>query len=365
MRKPKNFNLFLLMLFSWLLIGFDNPEVFTTIEINAISGMQYNVVRFKVKPGEKIKLTLHNVDEMTHNWLLTAPGKREEIVSKALKLPDGEANDYIPEDENLLAAIPLLNPDQSYTITFTAPQEEGVYPYVCTYPGHGSVMYGAMYVTNNLLPPLASDKNIPEQRRESDDQIDEKVSGHPYKMVLPSMYRAFMPQSGPASIAVGMLGDISYCWDAGKCRFRYAWEGGFLNMERTWRGKGKERADIVGVIFYREEVDYPIKIGEKKLVPKVSFRGYRMKNRYPTFLYTLNNIEVEERILPTFDQPGLQRIFQLSNLEDDIFIEIPPKNGISIKVNKGEQTNNGFRLSAKEAENFIITIQELEKVESL
>ncbi len=364
MRTPQNLKLILLMLFSWLLIGFDNPEEFTSIEINAISGMQYNLVRFKVKPGEKVKLTLHNVDEMTHNWLLTSPGKREEIVSKALKLENGEAKDYIPKDENVLVAIPLLNPDQSYTITFTAPQKEGVYPYVCTYPGHGSIMYGAMYVTKNMMPPLASDQHIPEQRRESEAE-NEKVSGHPYTMILPSMYRAFMPQSGPASIAVGMLGNISYCWDAGACRLRYAWKGGFVDMERTWSGKGKERADIVGVVFYREETDYPIKIGENKTMPKVDFKGYRMKNRYPTFLYSIDDIEVEERIVPTFDTPGFQRIFQLNNNQDFIWINIPEKEGISITVNQGKKYSEGIILSPNEAENFTITIQESGKVESI
>lgn len=346
------------IIFVFFLIGFDNPGENREIEINAVSGMQYDVVRFKVKPGETIKLTLHNVDEMTHNWLLTLPGKREAIVSKALKIPNGAANNYIPKDENVLAAIPLLNPDQSYTISFTAPEKEGVYPYVCTYPGHGSVMYGAMYVTDNLMPPLASDENIPEQRRESDETEEESTSGHPYPMVLPAMYRAFMPQSGPASIAVGMLGDISYCWDAGQCRLRYAWKGGFLDMERTWSGKGKERADIVGVVFYREELDYPIKVGQEKLVPEVDFKGYRMMNRYPTFLYKINKIEVEERIVPTFDSPGIQRMFKLKNTQDTLWIDIPQKENIKITVNQGMETPDGIKLSPAEAESFSITIQE-------
>lgn len=365
MKLPKNYSIILLFCLAGMLIGFDNADEVKTIEINAISGMQFDLVRFKVNPGEKIRLTLHNQDEMTHNLLLTTPGNREEIVSQALKLADGEANDYIPENENVLAAIPLLSPDQSYTISFTAPQKEGVYPYVCTYPGHGEVMYGAMYVTKNLLPPLATDQHIPEQRREKEDTTHVQASGHPYNMVLPSIYRAFMPQSGPASIAVGMLGDISYCWDAGKCRLRYAWKGGFVDMERTWSGKGMERADIVGVIFYREDVDFPITIGDKQRIPEANFKGYRMQNRYPTFWYTLDKINVEERILPTFDQPGFQRIFKLRNNQDTLLIKIPDQEGISITVNQGEKTAKGFRLSPEEAENFIITIQETGKAESI
>jgi azurin len=359
--KKNNYWLFILI----FLISFDNPEEIRTIEINAVSGMQYDLVRFKVKPNEKLKITLHNLDEMTHNWLLVKPGTREVIVSKALQLPDGEAANYIPDDSNILQAIPLLNPDQSFTITFTAPEKEGVYPYVCTYPGHGSVMYGAMYVTYNMLPPLASDQNIPEKRRESDEATEQKASGHPYNMILPSMYRAFMPQSGPASIAVGMLGDISYCWDAGQCRLRYAWKGGFVDMERTWSGKGKEKTDIVGVVFYREEIDYPLKLGKGKEIPKVKFKGYRMKNRYPTFLYTINEAEVEERILPTFDYPGIKRIFKFKNLHVPVWINIPEKEGISFTVNQGEITREGIYLTPEEAREFIITIKESGKVEEI
>jgi len=273
------------------------------ITIKAISGLQYDLVRFQVKPGEMVKLNLINADEMTHNWVLTQPGMREQIVSDALNMADGEKNDYIPDSETIIASIPNLSPDESFSITFQAPETEGVYPYVCTYPGHGSVMYGAMYVTNNLMPPLANDMNIPEQRRAADAADPATKSGHPYPMIFPSMYRTFMPQSGPASIAVGMLGDISYCWDAGKCRFRYAWKGGFLDMERTWSGKGKERADIVGVVFYKEENGYPLRIGNPEEEPLTEFNGYAMKNRYPTFLYQIDGLQVKERILPTFDAP--------------------------------------------------------------
>jgi putative heme-binding domain-containing protein len=35
-------------------------------------------------------------------------------------------------------------------LSFTAPKEPGVYPYVCTYPGHWRRMYGALYVVEDL-----------------------------------------------------------------------------------------------------------------------------------------------------------------------------------------------------------------------
>jgi hypothetical protein len=64
------------------------------------------------------------------------------------------------------------------------------------------------------------------------------------------MYRMFMPGASPAAIAVALPGQDSLCWDAGQCRFRYAWSGGFvdnqvlLEGQRQWAGE-TAGADLV------------------------------------------------------------------------------------------------------------------------
>jgi azurin len=40
----------------------------------------------------------------------------------------------------------LVNPGQTYTLTFKAPAKVGDYPYVCTFPGHWTLMNGVMHV---------------------------------------------------------------------------------------------------------------------------------------------------------------------------------------------------------------------------
>ena len=328
------------------------------IVIKAISGMQYDVVRFKVSPGARVTIRLINTDEMSHNLIVAMPGSREEIVASALRLTEQPNTDFIPESNQIISAIPLLDPDEEFTISFTAPEREGVYPYVCTYPGHGSVMYGAMYVTQNKMPPLANDQHIPEQRRNPEGKIADKSSGHPYPMIYPSMYRAFMPESGPASIAVGMLGDVSYCGDAGECRLRYLWKGGFLDMERTWSGKGKERADLVGVVFYREEVGFPIRIGNTDHIPEAEFIGYEMKVRYPTFIYELDGATVKERIIPTFDAPGIIRTFKVTNLKEPLWFVPPAPENVSVEISEGTWEGDKVRLTPEEAAEFVVTIKE-------
>src|SRR5262249_17685632 len=49
----------------------------------------------------------------------------------------------------------LLQPRAMEKISFTAPTKPGVYPYVCTYPGHWRRMHGALYVVEDLDDYLA------------------------------------------------------------------------------------------------------------------------------------------------------------------------------------------------------------------
>ena len=59
----------------------------------------------------------------------------------------GEAADYIPEDEAILAYTSLAQPGETVRVTFTAPSEPGTYRFICTFPGHYMMMQGTMTVT--------------------------------------------------------------------------------------------------------------------------------------------------------------------------------------------------------------------------
>jgi azurin len=154
--------LFLILLILVSTSGLNAQTPVTTISINTMTGMRYDVVRFKVKPGSRVKIILNNKDEMSHNLVITQPKSRLAVVNAALNLGDKSLQmNYVPKISKVLWSTKLLLPGESASITFTAPKKEGVYPYVCTYPGHGFVMYGAMYVTNQAMPPIKNDHNIP------------------------------------------------------------------------------------------------------------------------------------------------------------------------------------------------------------
>lgn len=342
-------------------LSFAQEEV--NIEIKAISGLQYDIVRFRVPPGARIKLTFYNTDEMTHNIVFTKPGYREEIVNLALNMGDaGNEAGFVPTSDKVIAAIPLLNPDKQQTIAFQVPNREGVYPYVCTYPGHGTIMYGALYVTNHELPPLDKDVNIPSVRRtlsaEARAQKASTTPKHPYPDILPTMYRTFMPDCGPAGIAVGLLGNVSYCWDAGQCRLRYVWKGDFLDMEENWAGKGNEKAKLVGTVFYRDSTAFPFRIGSADRVPLADFQGYSTHKRYPTFKYTLDGVAVTERIVPVLEQPGIKKIMTFTGLDKPLWLIKSDQPNVNIYCNKGRWQGNRLELTPQEAQKFTITITE-------
>jgi azurin len=120
-----------------------------TIHIKAITGLHYDITQFAVKPGEAVTLVLENADttDMPHNLVITKPGKRDAVVTAALALgADGPKLGYVPTSPDVLWSIPLVMANEKKSLTFTAPAEAGIYPYVCCFPGHGLLMFGAMYV---------------------------------------------------------------------------------------------------------------------------------------------------------------------------------------------------------------------------
>ena len=129
----------------------DTPEL-TTIRIGTVpERMLYDVTELTVKPGKKVKLTFANPDFMPHNILLVKPGTENDIGLKAMALGAGGFSvSYVPESSDILWSSKLVDHGKEQVIEFTAPDEEGAYPYICSFPGHHLLMRGILYVTNNL-----------------------------------------------------------------------------------------------------------------------------------------------------------------------------------------------------------------------
>jgi azurin len=356
--------LFLLCFIGYSQLSFAQAEgeIEREIEIKAIAGLKFDLLRIKVKPGERIKLTLTNADEMDHNLVITQAGARQEVVNLSNKLGEnGPKQNYVPLSDRVLWSIRMVTPGQSAYIIFQAPAKEGVYPYVCTFPGHGQVMYGAMYVTTNDLPPLEKDSNVPPSSAGDADTEHHHAPAalHPYKTTPPYLYRIFMPDAGPAAIAVSLPKQLSYCWDAGSCRLRYAWQGEFLDPKNYFDKKAEKNAKILGTIFYRDKTIYPLKFSSEKS-PVVDFKGYKLIDRYPEFHYTIDGRDVYELIKPKEDGNGLIRSFKIPEATQPLVFVFDNNDGAEYTTSKGKVNGNQINLTAAEAREFVIVMTKKE-----
>ena len=116
--------------------------------------MIYDRETIAVQAGRPVEFRLTNTDNMPHNFTVVLPGFMAEVGELAEATgrdPDAAARNFIPKSDKILASSKLVQPEQSDSIFFEVPKEPGIYPYVCTYPGHWRRMYGALYVVTDLL----------------------------------------------------------------------------------------------------------------------------------------------------------------------------------------------------------------------
>ena len=135
--------------------AFDRREGVKSVTISCLpERMLFSSREFFVRPGQPVKLVLLNADATDHNLVITRPGALEEVglaANAMAKDPRNAASDFVPleKGELILAATPMVGPSRATQVAvlrFEAPQEPGLYPYVCTFPGHWIVMNGMMVV---------------------------------------------------------------------------------------------------------------------------------------------------------------------------------------------------------------------------
>lgn len=118
-----------------------------TLTIGTKPGLKFDVDKLEVKAGSRVKLVFNNNDDMLHNCVITKPGAANAVGEAALKLNlNGPKMNYVPNTTNVLYHTNILQPESSETIYFTAPTEPGDYQFVCSFPGHSSLMQGTLKV---------------------------------------------------------------------------------------------------------------------------------------------------------------------------------------------------------------------------
>ena len=220
-------------------------------------------------------------------------------------------------------------------------------------------MYGAMYVTKKQetdLPPLISDDNLPDLVR---DQA-KNVKLHAYPAEPPYWYRIFLRDSGPASIAVALPDGQNYCWDAGACRLRYAWRGGFVNPMPHWATNGDGFAEVKGPVYYRSAPYFPLRFGDEKKIPsEVRFRGYNVVGGLPEFHYQVNGADVRELIKTGANKNGLEATFKITGTKGPVYFVSDPNGGATIASDAGTVTGGVLKVPAAKAKEFTVSFTEI------
>ena len=122
------------------------------VEISGDDSMKFSVTEFEVTHGQKVTLTLKNIGtspkaSMGHNAVVLNKGVNWQKYVEDSSMAAGE--DYVPKasKKDVIANTKLLGPNETDSVTFTAPHVPGPYDFVCSFPGHATQgMKGVMTV---------------------------------------------------------------------------------------------------------------------------------------------------------------------------------------------------------------------------
>ncbi|PWJ58990.1 azurin [Dyadobacter jejuensis] len=118
------------------------------ITLGTVPGLKFDLSEIQVKAGSKIKLVFNNNDDMLHNVVITKPGKANAVGEAGLNLGlKGSELGYVPDSPEVLFHSFIVEPEKSETIYFVAPTKPGDYQFVCTFPGHYTMMQGKLKVS--------------------------------------------------------------------------------------------------------------------------------------------------------------------------------------------------------------------------
>lgn len=120
----------------------NNPGVVVGDTVTTIDGQTFLTLEaIKVEPGSRIKITLTTKSKlpprsMSHNWiLLKQEADPADFDKEAVLAVD---NNYIPphKEDEIIAHTGLAAGGETVSTTFITPQKQGMYDYLCSFPGH-------------------------------------------------------------------------------------------------------------------------------------------------------------------------------------------------------------------------------------
>lgn len=124
-------------------------------------------------------------------------------------------------------------------------------------------------------------------------------------------------------ISVGIPGNVNYAYDLENFSVLNVWHGNFLDVADMWTSRGEKQLlqalgglvelhnqPTLAVLPSGDEASWPENVASDENI--FTDRGYRISEHgLPTYFYTLNEIDIEDRLLPTNNRSGLIREIKL------------------------------------------------------
>ena len=134
----------------------DKEEAIRTIKITGTDKMKFDVTSINAIPGETIRIVFTSEskfpkESMAHNVVVLDKGTDAAAFVNASAM--ARDHKYIAPEfkDKVIAATGLAGGGETVEVTFTVPEETGVYEYVCSFPGH---YYGGMKGVLTVKQPL-------------------------------------------------------------------------------------------------------------------------------------------------------------------------------------------------------------------
>ena len=163
--------------------------------------------------------------------------------------------------------------------------------------------------------------------------------------------RTFMPNAGPAAIAVSLNDKLHLCWDAGTSQYRYAWSGAYIDNYPVLRGNGNGLAKVQGKLFSNVNAGNPFQSHGK-----AKFKGYKKEKGLPVFLYSVGPLEVESRIKAASSK-AVSFNYKISGAAGKVTFKPDVTQG-KWSSDKGQIKDGVLTLSATDAASFTVTFSE-------
>jgi mono/diheme cytochrome c family protein len=177
----------------------------------------------------------------------------------------------------------------------------------------------------------------------------------------PMVVRTFITGGATRSIAVGFPGGPNYAYDAEGCRLQFIWNGGFVDMDPAWNGRGGEEARVLGERFFVAKAGAPLTALDGQSLP-VRFRGYSLDSKgIPSFDFTAGSVSVREKLMPIKAAAGhvaIERQIELLGVQTELRFAIGDS-ATSTVIVSGAPVENGLvviRPSGKKPVRFTIRI---------